>query len=347
MEPRYRLLDHFRGLAALSVTLFHAYSPWLGANPNLLPGPVSTLVRHGWLGVELFFVISGYCITSLLVRAQLQQRSPGNFIADRACRLLPPYWAALLLMLVLQTAALPFNHASLAGGVASWTTALVLLEPLAGQPRVMLVSWSLAYEFAFYLIAAGCWFVSRETRRPWIAFAIGGFLAAIQLVRGLEHLGPLTYWPHFALGGVAWLLIHRLPRWPGTVLALIAGGTCWLGARLFAPGQQLPWLTSATFSVLLVLLAPLDSAVARWLPLRPLSSLGTISYSLYLVHVPVVSPLGNLARRWWPADSPPAALIPLFTSAIAICVAWAFYSQVETRSELVRRRLFSHQPAKP
>src|SRR5882724_4325160 len=91
---RYLTLDHWRGLAALSVASFHAISPWrTGPHPAGADWLVAVM-GQGWKGVHLFFVISGYCIGLLALREIRGRRLPGTFLANRFLRIFPPYWAA-------------------------------------------------------------------------------------------------------------------------------------------------------------------------------------------------------------------------------------------------------------
>jgi peptidoglycan/LPS O-acetylase OafA/YrhL len=342
-ETRYRLLDPFRGLAALSVALFHAYSPWLDANPGLLAAPVAALVRHGWLGVELFFVISGYCIAALMLRCEREGRSAAVFLVDRLCRIMPPYWATLALLLAIRLAAQPFNQAPFSGDLIAWSSSLFLAEPWADRPRVLIVAWSLAYELGFYLLMALCWLHARRVGFAAIGLAAGVALAGYGIL-ARDPAAPLEYWPHFLLGLAAWALIHRCPSHRRT-LALVGTGAGLAAAGLLDPARQLPWIVAVAFAALLVLMHPADQVLSRARVLRPLAFLGSISYSLYLVHVPIVSPLGNLSQRAWPADSAPAAVLPLLITFAAIGVAWAFHRLVERPSERLRRTLFPGRPA--
>jgi peptidoglycan/LPS O-acetylase OafA/YrhL len=82
------------------VLVFHAHR----GRPPLEPAWLGEFVSWGWLGVPLFFVISGYCIAERVARETKQGRSTLRFVLDRLWRLFPPYWAALLVTLLLNIA---------------------------------------------------------------------------------------------------------------------------------------------------------------------------------------------------------------------------------------------------
>ena len=98
MPGRYLTLNHWRGGAAIWVMLFHAYHIWLEGDPARLPAWFRTIADHGWQGVAVFFAISGYCITERIAEDFRRGRGPLRFLGDRALRIYPAYWAALLLV---------------------------------------------------------------------------------------------------------------------------------------------------------------------------------------------------------------------------------------------------------
>lgn len=336
--PRYRSLDHWRGFSALAVLLFHAFVPL----QDKIGSPfLSATIGQGWLGVSLFFVISGYCVTERLSRELATAGNAGRFLLDRGWRLLPPYWAALALMLVLRVAALPFNGGQGLSDWASWCAAPLLLEKLAGRDHVLLVAWSLAYEFVFYLLAAGCFVVAQATRRKWTGFVCAGALAGLAWQPFWPALHGLAGgWVQFLFGSVVWLVLHLVRRRWLQVLAAaaLAAGGAWIGG---APGVSSPALpVAAGFAALLLLAAPLDGLIARWPALRPLAWSGGISYSLYLTHVPLIGPLRNLLERWIPPAPLPLILLCLLCSAVALAGGSWFHRLIERRVEASRRRHF-------
>jgi peptidoglycan/LPS O-acetylase OafA/YrhL len=92
---RYRTLEAWRGVACLAVLLFHSLGPY--QHEPFWPAlePVRAVAGHGWTGLHLFFVISGYCIFERLRLALATGETPAEFIVDRAWRILPTYWVVL------------------------------------------------------------------------------------------------------------------------------------------------------------------------------------------------------------------------------------------------------------
>jgi exopolysaccharide production protein ExoZ len=345
---RYESLDHWRGVAALAVMAFHLFATWGDSHPDARQLPWLVLIRHGWLGVELFFVISGYCIAERLARQYATGGSVSAYLLDRARRILPAYWAVLLLLLAIRLASAPFNRAAPIVPL-DWLLAVPLLESWFHRPPVLTVSWTLACELFYYLLAGVCFGTARLARRPWVGFALALLLAILGLT--LDPLVRQTawqLWPHFLLGSVVWALLRFLPA-PTRLLAglLVCGG---LFAFTLQPGGvagALSLQTAAVFAFLLLLLQPWDGAIARTRFLRPLGWVGTFSFSLYLVHLPLGSPLQNLAARAWPASADRFALVPLLNCALVLAAAWLFYRKVEQPLEAWRRRLAGRPTAFP
>ena len=158
--PRYASLDHWRGFAAIAVLIFHGFGAVRGAGLDVHSSLV--LVKSasdlGWLGVHLFFVISGYCIAAKVDGVVAAGEGSWQFAKDRFLRIYLPYWAACVFAARIGIAALPFNAGTWAGTVPSSLSSLVsnilLVEPYTGADPLLLVSWSLVFEMGFYLIVA-------------------------------------------------------------------------------------------------------------------------------------------------------------------------------------------------
>lgn len=309
-------IQALRGLAVLLVLLFHAW-------PALLPG--------GFVGVDIFFVVSGYLITGLLVVEHDQQGRIGlpAFYARRVRRLLPAaslVIAATALAFALVRSAFEARE-SVAGVVAAalyvsnlrlaWRSVDYLAE--AAQADPLLHTWSLGVEEQFYLL----WpllLVLLARRMParraaaWLSVLVGvaSLAAAIALTPVLQSWAffglPTRAW-EFAAGAAAWLLRPRLQSsglslrgrtatgLAAAGLAMMVGSALLYSARTPFPG------TAALLPVLGACLALVFGASGagrpRFNPLHwpLLQALGDRSYSLYLWHWPVLL----LAAELWPA----------------------------------------------
>ncbi|MFD0528642.1 acyltransferase family protein [Kitasatospora arboriphila] len=270
--PRLRALDGLRLLAALGVMLFHYTGKDLdpriwGARPRALMPEVSRISSYTWLGVELFFLISGFVICM-----SCWGKRPRDFLTSRVVRLYPAYWFAVLL-----TAAVVALAARPWGSYHELTYRLVLTNltmfqwPM-GTEAVDPIYWTLWIEMRFYVVFAVVLAFGLTYRRV-VLFCMAWTLAAI-LAPGM-HWGPLTelaqpqYAPFF-VAGIVMYLMHRFGPNP-----LLWGmlGFSWLFAQNQMPGiirqyeaevrHPIPW-TNATLVMTAGFLLVLAAALGRW-----------------------------------------------------------------------------------
>ena len=142
-EPRVLELDGVRAIAIWWVLLFHVFPD---ASLASVPGPIRLFINHGWLGVDLFFVLSGFLITGILLETKNKPSYFKNFYARRALRILPVYLCAILAMWICYHGFSEFFILSLAF-LANFNNLLHVSYPLGGS-----VLWSLAVEEHFYMI---------------------------------------------------------------------------------------------------------------------------------------------------------------------------------------------------
>ncbi|MCU1497004.1 MAG: putative acyltransferase [Acidimicrobiales bacterium] len=297
-------LDGLRALAVAAVLLFHGKVPWL---------------RGGYVGVSVFFTLSGFLITSLLIRehdwaGRIDARA---FYARRARRLLPAGTACLLAVAAVAAAGgfgpVPDLRADLVGAalqVFNWTSLAggesygAVLAQSAGAVSPLDHYWSLAIEEQFYWVwpialTALAGVAQRRRTRLSKVLAVPT-VAFVALAPAIARLwGPdAAYWAtparagEILTGAVAAALVAegRVPAWARAAtlpcLAAIAGA-CALFPSGSGPayGGWLPALSVVSAAALLGLQAP--GPVRAALSWRPLVYLGTISYGLYLYHWPI------------------------------------------------------------
>jgi peptidoglycan/LPS O-acetylase OafA/YrhL len=349
-SEHYRLgyrpdLEGLRALAVLLVVGAHARVPGLAG---------------GFVGVDLFFVLSGYLITGLLRQELADHGRLGfaAFYAGRFQRLLPGLLAMLLLSSLAAVLLLPPSQqeaqASAAVSAALWLSNLHFafgqLDYFGADAagNLFLHTWSLGVEEQFYLLwpllLALLWRYAgqRDARLRWAIGSVGALSLLVCLwltpsqPRWAFYLMPLRAW-QFALGALAWLQFGQVPgvgplsnttrrrmRWLGVagLLAML------LAALVYRPSMPYPgWRALLpSLGALGVIVAGARApgiGVAHWLSARPLIGLGRLSYVWYLWHWPVLL----LGAALWPSNGLAQRLALV---ALALGLAYVSWRWLET-----------------
>ncbi|WP_291870059.1 acyltransferase family protein [Bradyrhizobium sp.] len=332
---KYRAdIDGLRALAVVPVLLYHAGIPGF-------PG--------GFVGVDIFFVISGYLICGM-IDADIRQGtfSLGDFYKRRILRILPALFAVFLATGILAYIyAMPVeleDHArSLASAVGSVSN--IYFAGTAGyfdapaETKPLLHTWSLGVEEQFYLIVPLLMLLGWRVapKRAGLLFAVAAalsFAAALAInhrnTTFVFYLTPFRAW-ELALGALLSIGFVRAPRtalWKDSCGA--AGMLLLLGAIfLGSPSAPLPLMMSlASIGAALVIASGENgiSTVGRLLSLRPVVFIGLISYSLYLWHWPLI-----VFQRTDAFLLPQASGIAtgMMLIAVSIVVAWLSWKFVE------------------
>jgi peptidoglycan/LPS O-acetylase OafA/YrhL len=292
--------DGLRGIAILAVLLYHCHARLAGT-------VVEPFIVWGWCGVSLFFVLSGFLITGLILDAGSSPRFYKNFFARRALRIWPAYWLLLLLYYVVVPLVSEGPHAMLRECFsAPWPWLLLFLQNLRllALPGAIGPTWSLALEQQFYLFWAP---VARSLRPRWLAFVALAMYASSPLMR-LLHPAWLT--PTHSLGHLDGLAIGSLiatalrtrpwplAAWRWIARAGLALGVCGIALALhhgsaftdslFALGFGGMLLAALTGTRQTLSAPPQPQALGlycRALTLRPLLFVGKVSYGLYVMHI--------------------------------------------------------------
>ncbi|WP_068877064.1 MULTISPECIES: acyltransferase family protein [unclassified Phenylobacterium] len=302
--PGYRPdIDGLRALAVMLVVLNHAGVAW---------------VAGGFVGVDVFFVISGFLITGIIAgqRARGEFRF-GDFYLRRARRLLPALYVLLLVVTAAgYTVLTPADYSLLAQGALSAIALVsnVFFARTSGgyfapeaEALPLLHLWSLSVEEQFYLLwPAGLLLLLKLKSRAVMTLAVG-LLAAASFAYGHYEAGRHPADAYFFLaprageflaGALAWLL-WRQDRAPSAWIAnVLSGGGLLLisaAAAMFSAGTRFPGMAALVpcLGAAALVSAPQfgPSLVSRALCLRPVVFVGLISYSVYLWHWPIVSVL--------------------------------------------------------
>jgi peptidoglycan/LPS O-acetylase OafA/YrhL len=321
IRPLMPELDSLRGVAILLVLFLHGFAYVVDpASFTGLTRQFMAATSYGWVGVQLFFVLSGFLITGILLDSQARRDYYRRFYIRRGLRILPAYYA-LLLILALLTQTSWLGHHSV--GVPFVLLSFIYLSnvtPLFGIPLQYTVLWSLAVEEHFYLIWPAI--VRRLSRRSLGFVAMGIFLAS-PIVRAVSmHFGSLVAanfytWCNadgLALGALVSIALRGSVRrsllWYLSVLgATSSAATLALGARI----GVLTWVSTSGFALRLSILNIGFAALLVFTVLVGTSSrkflvniglfqfFGPISYGLYLVHMLCFYAYDQLAGRFWPS----------------------------------------------
>ncbi len=337
--PRLRALDGLRLIAALMVAAYHyggrdgeVGQAW-GTSPQLQFPTLHTWFAYGCLGVQVFFVISGFVICM-----SGWGRSLRSFFASRASRLLPSYWAAVVL--VTAVFALPVVAYEAVSPSDALVNLTLMQQPL-GADRVLGVCWTLWAEIRFYALFALCVVLPGATRQRVILFCAGWTLAAAIAQAAREPLLDLVLMPEYApffVGGIGLYLVHRDRR---DAYAWGIVGVSWLIGQHYAVAELWHAPDPAHFSyrtstgiilvvtlgfvaVAAIALGWLNRANWPWLTVA-----GALTYPFYLVH----EHLGWVAIRAYHQSLgiPSYATMPL-TVATMLVLAWLLNRYVEDRS---------------
>jgi peptidoglycan/LPS O-acetylase OafA/YrhL len=354
---RWPALTGLRGLAAAGVLGFHIYV--LAGSPAYVPAPLAWLLSIGWSGVDVFFTLSAFLLTLPWCEAQAGGRpapSWREYWRHRAWRILPAYYAQLLVIAVLAFAgAAAASSWSQPGALGFAVNALFLYNIVPGQWPALPQWWTLPVELGFYLLLPLFVPLLTPRRWPWLLLAIAASLAwRFGVIHaGLERAQEIAWTEHlpgrlhqFLIGMLAaWVLV----RWRAlfaawsvlqrdliaslSILAFLALPALALpfSGRPYngAPGPEpllLCWhlFASLLVALLLVVLAAGASRVGRWLGASWLQALGLVSYSLYLWHYPVLLALreGLGGFQAIKADFWPFAFYSLLFTLLVAGAAW-------------------------
>ena len=338
-------IDGLRALAVLPVILFHAGF---------------SLFSGGFVGVDVFFVISGYLITSII----LSELAAGTFSLlhfweRRARRILPALYLVLLVSLPLAWFWLSpqdllnysdslFAVALFCSNVWFWLTSGYF--DAAAEFKPLLHTWSLAVEEQFYLCFPLFLLVLWRCCKSWLpgllAFAL--LISLLLAEWGALHRPAFTFymlptraWELLAGALVAWWLHQRSPQFPAFINEL--GSLLGLGMILSAivlidkttrfPGVNA--LLPVVGTALILAFANRNTLAGRLLSLKALTAIGLISYSAYLWHQPLFA-----FARHSTLDAPSTALMSGL-SLLAILLAWFSWKFVE--APFRRKQLFSRR----
>jgi len=323
LESRLKELDGVRGLAILMVMAFHIVRRADYLTDNAFLHSLTNLVQIGWAGVDLFFVLSGFLITSILLRSKGKPRYFTNFYARRILRIFPLYYVAIAVVLFfipvldkntgVRTQALwPF----FAIYQQNW---LYVSLP---EPSLFLgITWSLAIEEQFYMVWPTIvhFFSRKQLAFIGIGIIVFSLLARIVLLQTAYnwfspprffYYGTVTRFEGLVLGAIialafeadVWKQMLAKVAWPVLGLSAVLLGAIMMGKAVNPISTNYPlalfgYTLLAFFGgalVVLVTTQPENQPLRKIFRNTLLEFFGKYSYALYLLHMPVALILLNV-----------------------------------------------------
>lgn len=357
-------LHGLRGLAALAVLLFHwdQFYPAFGRSVSMVSAfgsqwDLSMQLHFGWLGVHLFFVLSGYLLTAQLMSRDLSVRTVRRFYFRRVMRIYPATWLQLAILLAVGAMLPPLfampASADLLANVLLWINMPgSMVAPING------VWWTLPIELGFYVLLPALVLLARQIGWGWLAIIVLALTLAWRFAVFSSHeldnylpiLPLLDFLPGSLNSFVLGALVSQLPAI--THRGMYAVGLLMAASLLLALQYWQLSLNHVYWNGhwILVVWVPLTAiAIAavvyfsirpqgplRLLATRPLVWLGEISFGLYLWHLPLLL----LFRQQWPdyGAEPYQSLLLLASLLIGtVVLAAASFYAVERQAMAFKR----------
>jgi peptidoglycan/LPS O-acetylase OafA/YrhL len=334
---RYKIIDGWRALAALTVVCHHL-GLWNQQNA-------------GHVAVMVFFVISGYCIAATSESCLRHSHGFATYMSRRIRRIYPPYFFAVCFFTVTRLVKWRLGGGmQLSPSVPAWLQTFTLTQWLsliphpstyAAQNQTLFVAafWSLNYEEQFYLVIGGLMVLSVRFGQP----ILWGVLALIVPAFAWNLMHPaisygffLEYWIHFSLGVIVYYRLCGLAGAEarraidiGISILVVASAAVWVlhaGPGIaYQRSVYAEWCITGTFALFLIAARALDDALAAsWLGAK-LITFGTLTYSLYLVHQFNEQAADGAARLLFRIGVPRILKVPLEVLAMIMIAAVFWY----------------------
>ena len=334
------LIDGLRGIAALIVVLPHSAGLW---DETATAGYLSAFMRavstYGVLGVEIFFVLSGFAIAYSVRKAQITPNWLLNFWLKRFIRLTPPYWVSIgiISFILLSRFYLGNAKSNILPSLNQIFTHLFYVQGLFGYEQINVVYWTLCIEAQFYIVfgilISGLSFISNRwfygspyaVTYPFLFITLISLSRPFQLSEASQTKIFTPYWFIFASGVLIWWAIDRkISRQMGWLVIAVLWG--------FAAITSEMGTIAVASTITLIYFAGVLEKLYIWLNFSILQFLGLISYSLYIIHVPIVSCALGIRTRL--SNGSDFQNLLLFILAITICIfsSTVFYYFIEVPS---------------
>ncbi|MEI9917920.1 MAG: acyltransferase [Bacteroidota bacterium] len=358
-EQRIEILDGFRAMAVMAVIAYH-YFFFFGKSEDLSDYPVWELVRRGYFGVHLFFIISGFVI----YRSMDQSTSIKEFLGKRYLRLAPSLIVASIFTYAMVEWWNSSNRIEIyqVNSSFDFLFSLTFIHPdvwngLFGRTDIKFIDgayWSLWPEVVFYISASIVYFNSRRENflRNWFFLVLIANILRIATSPKLVEFTPefllpvskayygsflllnLSYWPYFTTGMLFYALWTK--RNPSQLVWIIAA-VVFMFEMYFIEHRDIRILFIAAIGLWMIFLR--RPSWLQFLQWRPIQVIGLISYPLYLLHETAGLVLTEKLITWT-NHSVPVPVLLLITWAVFIVLAYCvflFFEKPITRA--LKKRL--------
>ncbi|MEL6620911.1 MAG: acyltransferase [Pseudomonadota bacterium] len=304
-QHRSMPLDSIRTVAILAVLIYHVASRYPTADLD----PVAYVFRrYGLLGVDVFFPLSGYLITSFLIRRSGTEDIK-VFFARRFFRIVPLYFAAVTIFLLIVWALdLKGENTGLIWQTYLFLTGwFIFFEGTEAVPYT--ITWSLSVEeFAYILFGLAAWLMRRNFLAFLIVLSVGAM--ALRIYLNLNGYAAVYNFPparldSIAIGGIVAFMAHRGARGMMPVLAALSLATYLIALLMPELWSSLKYTFIAFATCFVIVLFETHLRNARNLPLSWFSAIGFYSYFIYLFHMFNIEFLMVVSERFYGDADPP------------------------------------------
>ena len=286
-------LDLLRFVAAVMVLLYHYISSYIVPRvDDSLFSAVSLVTRYGYLGVELFFMISGFVIVW-----SAQKRSAPEFVISRFSRLYPTFWVAMLLTALAIFLLAPYiaesdpTRIDLRVLVANAT----MMPQIFDAPRIDGVYWTLEFELRFYfLVFLLVLFGQMPRLELWLYTWLAACAVSLWITPpwALSYFLLLSYAPFFIAGALFYVVFANGWSLKRALGMMIAMGLCIEGSLRHQSGFLTPdvassWIVPAITALFFLVFLVLIRARKPWVSGAIAYRLGALTYPLYLTHAAI------------------------------------------------------------
>jgi len=293
-------LDWLRGIASLMVCVFHVKKYiWWTFNPNW----ITKAFEQGYLGVYIFFIVSGFVIPYSMYVKNYQLKSFWKYIAKRTVRIEPPYVLFIILLLIWNYWLFHFRGSGteILYDVKQFILNITYLAPFFGVKWIIVIFWTLAVEFQFYILTGLTYNLLLKSAQ--VRYAIMITLIGIGMLIPEKYFTVLNYYVFFALGFQTFLFVVKKIDIKEYLISALVGilFICFLVLDIAA--------IAALFTLLGIFFFNVKTKVSDFF--------GKISYSLYLTHGLAGGAVGLFTIKMFTPEI-------RFTLAIVISIAFAY-----------------------